>query len=128
MESRMHQGRFGPADYVTAVRAVLSGVVAVLVAGALVGRDHTTILVTLAAIALALDLVDGYVARRTNTASEFGARFDLEVDAFLIAVLSVQVAGQFGWWVLLIGAMRYLYVAAAELWPWLRLSLPPRRS
>jgi len=124
----MHQGRFGPADYVTAVRAVLSGVVAVLVAGALIGRDHTTILVTLAAIALALDLVDGYVARRTNTASEFGARFDLEVDAFLIAVLSVQVAGQFGWWVLLIGAMRYLYVAAAELWPWLRLSLPPRRS
>ena len=39
--------------------------------------------------ALALDGVDGQVARRTGTASELGARFDMEVDAFLILVLSV---------------------------------------
>jgi len=124
----MHQSRFGPADYVTAVRAVLSAVVALLVIDVLVGGEHTTTIVTLAALALALDLVDGQVARRTGTASAFGARFDMEVDAFLIAVLSVQVAGTYGWWVLLIGAMRYLYAAAAEFLPWLRLSLPPRRS
>lgn len=125
----MHQIRLGPADRVTALRAVLSLVVAGLVIDGLHGREHTALLVTLASIALVLDLVDGWVARRTNTASAFGARFDMETDAFLIAVLSVHVAGAYGWWwVLLIGAMRYLYVAAAEFLPWLRLSLPPRRS
>ena len=44
-------------------------------------------LVTLSAVALTLDLVDGWVARRSNTASNMGARFDGEVDAFLILVL-----------------------------------------
>ncbi|HKY57508.1 MAG TPA: CDP-alcohol phosphatidyltransferase family protein [Aeromicrobium sp.] len=124
------QGRagLGPADQVTATRAVLAGGVAALVADGLVGDAHRGTLVAMAAVALTLDLVDGYVARRTTSASAFGARFDMEVDAFLIAVLSVQVAGPFGWWVLLIGAMRYLYVAAGRVLPWLRLPLPPRRS
>jgi phosphatidylglycerophosphate synthase len=129
----MHQIQLGPADRVTASRAALSAGVAALVidgffGGTFFGGNHTPILVTLASIALALDLLDGYVARRTGTATPFGARFDLEVDAFLIAVLSVHVARTFGWWVLLIGAMRYLYVAAAAFLPWLRLPLPPRRS
>lgn len=124
----MPQVRFGPADYVTGVRALLSAGVAGLAIDGLLGRVHTTPLVTMAAIALVLDLVDGYVARRTGTASEFGARFDMETDAFLIAVLSVHVAGTFGWWVLLIGAMRYVYVAAGAFLPWLRLPLPPRQS
>jgi len=52
----------------------------------------------------------------------------MEVDAFLIAMLSIQVAPVVGWWVLLIGAMRYLYVAAGWALPWLRLALSPRRS
>ena len=39
-----------------------------------------------------LDAVDGQVARRTGTVSALGARFDMEVDAFLILVLSVYVA------------------------------------
>jgi len=119
----------GPADQITAARAVLAGGVAALVADGLVGAAHVAPLVAMAAIALALDLVDGYVARRTGTESAFGARFDMEVDAFLIAVLSIHVAGAFGWWwVLLIGAMRYLYVAAGRVLPWLRRPLPPRRS
>lgn len=118
----------GPADHVTATRAVLAGGVAALVATGLAGERHTITLVTLASVGLALDLVDGYLARRTRTASDFGARFDMEVDAFLIAVLSVHAAVQFGGWVLLIGAMRYLYGFAGHVWPWLRLPLPPRRS
>ena len=123
------QGTVGPADHITASRAVLAGGVAALVAEGLVGERHVAPLVAMASVALALDLVDGYVARRTGTESAFGTRFDMEVDAFLIAVLSIHVAGSFGWWwVLLIGAMRYLYVAAGRVWPWLRLSLPPRRS
>lgn len=118
----------GPADHITALRAVLAGGVAALVAEGLIGDAHIPIVVGLAGVALALDLVDGYVARRTDSASAFGARFDMEVDAFLIAVLSIHVATVFGWWVLLIGAMRYLYVAAGRALPWLRLPLPSRRS
>jgi phosphatidylglycerophosphate synthase len=70
--------------------------------------------------------VDGRVARRTGTASAFGARFDMEVDAFLILVLSVYVAPVAGWWVLAIGAARYLLVAAGWMLPWLHGTLPPR--
>ncbi|KRA31497.1 CDP-alcohol phosphatidyltransferase [Nocardioides sp. Root614] len=80
----------------------------------------------LSAAALALDAVDGHVARRTDTVTGFGARFDMEVDAFLIAVLALYVAPSVGWWVAAIGAMRYAYVAASWAWRWLRRPLPPR--
>ena len=83
-------------------------------------------LVALTAVALVLDAVDGWVARRTETASALGARFDMEVDAFLILVLSVYVARSAGAWVLAIGAARYAFVAAGWLLPWLRGSPPPR--
>ena len=121
------------ADHITASRAVLAGGVAALVVDGIGGPEESgtvraTTLVAMAAVGLSLDLVDGYAARRTRTASSFGARFDMEVDAFLVAVLSIHVAGAFGWWVFLIGAMRYLYVAAGWVWPWLRLPLPSRRS
>ena len=66
-----------------------------------------TLLVSLATVALVLDAVDGWVARRTRTTGMFGARFDAEVDAFLILVLSVYVARSVGAWVLAIGVARY---------------------
>ena len=50
----------------------------------------------------------------------------MEVDAFLILVLSAYVAQSFGAWVLTIGAARYTLVAAGWLLPWLRESPPPR--
>jgi phosphatidylglycerophosphate synthase len=76
-------------------------------------------------VALVLDAVDGKVARRTGTVSPVGARFDMEVDAWLILVLSVYVAGIVGPWVLAIGAMRYAFVAASWVLPWLRGPVPP---
>ena len=115
----------GPADRVTLARAVLVGGVTALVADRAGEGGPTTIILTLAAIALALDFVDGLVARRTGTASSLGARFDMEVDAFLILVLGVHVARAFGPWVLAIGAMRYLFVAASWALRWLRATLPP---
>ncbi|MBB5953602.1 phosphatidylglycerophosphate synthase [Saccharothrix tamanrassetensis] len=111
----------GPADRVTLARGVLVGGVTALV----VDGGGTTVLVVFASVALALDFVDGRVARRTGTASPLGARFDMEVDAFLILVLSVQVAFAFGPWVLAIGAMRYVFVAASWVAPWLCGELPP---
>ncbi|MFI5697404.1 CDP-alcohol phosphatidyltransferase family protein [Kribbella sp. NPDC051586] len=116
----------GPADRVTLARAVLACGVAALTADSFGGQAPVTILVTLATIGLVLDGVDGQVARRTGTVSAFGARFDMEVDAFLILVLSVYVARTTGWWVLAIGLARYVFVAASWVLPWLRGSLPPR--
>ncbi|QXJ20603.1 CDP-alcohol phosphatidyltransferase family protein [Actinomadura graeca] len=116
----------GPADHVTLARVVLAGAVTALVAAHLArGGGPVAVLVGIAAAALVLDGVDGRVARRTGTVSELGARFDMEVDAFLILVLSAQVAASAGAWVLAIGAMRYVFAAAAWAAPWLRASLPP---
>lgn len=84
-------------------------------------------IILLATAALVLDGVDGWLARRTGGSSAFGARFDMELDAFLILVLAALVwfAGKAGSWVILIGAMRYGFVAASWVWPALRGELPP---
>jgi phosphatidylglycerophosphate synthase len=50
----------------------------------------------------------------------------MEVDAFLLLVLSTFVAQRLGAWVLAIGLMRYVFVAAGWVFPWLRRQLPPR--
>lgn len=123
-------GRYalGPANQVTLARATLVGGVAALVADSIRGHTPVTVLVILASVAVALDWVDGQVARRTGSTSALGARFDMEVDAFLILVLSAFVAGSLGVWVLAIGALRYVFVAAARVWPWLAAALPPRFS
>lgn len=86
-------------------------------------------LIVLGTVALALDAVDGAVARRRGCATQFGARFDMELDAFLILVLALLVwrTGQTGAWVLLIGLLRYVFVAAAWFWRWLDAALPPSR-
>ncbi|WP_442933901.1 CDP-alcohol phosphatidyltransferase family protein [Micromonospora sp. CPCC 206171] len=118
--------RLGPADRVTLTRAVLVGGVTALVVDAIDAAAPLAVLVPMAAAALALDAVDGWVARRTGTASALGARFDMEVDAFLILVLSIHVAPSTGGWVLAIGAMRYAFVAASWVLPWMRGTLPPR--
>lgn len=116
----------GPADGVTLIRATLVGGVAALVAESFVHPASATTIVAIAAVALVLDAVDGWVARFTATASPFGARFDMEVDAFLIFVLSVDVARSLGPWVLAIGAARYVWMALGWLLPWLREPTPPR--
>ncbi|MFE0785294.1 CDP-alcohol phosphatidyltransferase family protein [Streptomyces mutabilis] len=124
----LHRSRlpsFGPANRVTLGRTALVGGVTALVADSFSGAPPVSLLVGLTAVALLLDGVDGKVARRTGTCSSLGARFDMEVDAFLILVLSVYVALDLGPWVLLIGAMRYVFVAAARVWPWLTAPLPP---
>ncbi|GAB3505808.1 CDP-alcohol phosphatidyltransferase family protein [Amycolatopsis cihanbeyliensis] len=123
------RGPLGPANQVTLVRATLTGCVTALVVDALgapAASAATVPLVALATVALVLDAVDGKVARSTGTASPLGARFDMEVDAFLILVLSLQVATSLGGWVLAIGVMRYAFLAAGLVLPWLRAPLPPR--
>ncbi|MEV5069269.1 CDP-alcohol phosphatidyltransferase family protein [Microbacterium sp. LMI12-1-1.1] len=123
--------RFGPANAVTATRSMLVGLVTALTVAALEGAAgegaaSTVLFVTLVACALALDGIDGYVARRTASESELGARFDMEVDAFLLLVLCVYDVRFVGWWVLSIGLLRYAFVVAGAVLPWMRRTLPPR--
>ena len=118
--------RFGPANAATAARSTLIGIVTALVATSFTSPIPVPLLIGVTVPALALDAVDGWLARRTHTVSALGARFDMEVDAFLIMVLSAYVSQELGLWVLTIGLMRYAFVAAAWLLPWMGGSLPPR--
>ncbi|WP_410641158.1 CDP-alcohol phosphatidyltransferase family protein [Amycolatopsis sp. lyj-346] len=119
---RSGRGAFGPADWITFARALLVGCAAALIAE---GDFSLGWLVALVGVALLLDGLDGQVARRTGTASEFGARFDMEVDAFLILLLCIQVSRTLGLWVLAIGLMRYAFVAASWAMSWLTAPLYP---
>jgi phosphatidylglycerophosphate synthase len=118
--------RFGAANVATTGRAVL-----VSVAAALVGEARTDAVAWAAAaiglVATLLDGVDGWLARRTGMASTFGARYDMEVDALLIMALALLAwqHDKAGAWILLAGAMRYLFVAAGYVWHWLDAPLPP---
>jgi phosphatidylglycerophosphate synthase len=126
---RAEVSTLGPADLVTLARAALVGGVTALVADGLWSGDTAVVpLVVTATVALVLDAVDGQVARRSGTASALGARFDMEVDSFLVLVLSVHVAALLGPWVLAIGVMRYAFVAASWIAPWMRSPLPTRYS
>ncbi|MER6629734.1 CDP-alcohol phosphatidyltransferase family protein [Streptomyces sp. NPDC000987] len=122
---RTRPASFGPANRVTLGRSILVGGVTALVADSFESSPPVTVFVGLTAVALILDGVDGKVARATGTSTPLGARFDMEVDAFLILVLSVYVSMSMGPWVLLIGSMRYVFVAAARVRPWLTAPLPP---
>jgi phosphatidylglycerophosphate synthase len=115
-----------PADWVTLTRMLPIAGVAALVADSHRRPVSVTALVTLSAVALALDAVDGQVARRTGTATALGARIDGEADAFLILMLSIAVSQDYGGWVLIIGAARYVFLLAGWLTPWLRAPLAPR--
>ena len=119
--------RFGAANGVTLVRATLVQAVAALVAASFAGLDHRALLMSLTAVALALDLVDGRVARRTRSVTALGARFDMETDAFLILVLSIAAVPVVGCWVLAIGLARYALLLAEGVWPWLRVPVPRRQ-
>lgn len=121
---------FGPANLITLARAALACLLAAIVTAGSVALWLIAFPVALAA--LALDGVDGWAARRTAMASRFGARFDMEIDALLILVLSAAawMGGKAGAWVLLLGLMRYAFLAASFAWPALGADLPasPRRK
>ncbi len=118
--------RLGAANQVTAARAVFVAIIA-----ATIGESADIIVAeSTAAAAVAvtvMDGIDGWLARRTGMSSAFGARFDMEVDAFLILVLSILAwqDGKAGPWVVLSGALRYMFVAAGWVWPWMERPLEP---
>ena len=121
--------RFGAANQITLARGVGTALLLGLAAAPDVLGKHTLAawLPFAGAVALLLlDLCDGAVARWQGLASAFGARFDQEVDAAAILVLStlaVVLAGA-PVWTLGIGALHYLYRLGGWLLPALARPLP----
>lgn len=123
------QQRFGPANRITLLRLVLTALAAGTLGASGLIHEHGWLLVGLTLTALILDGVDGWLARRYNCASAFGARFDMETDALLILILALLVwqSGHAGVWIVLAGAWRYLFVIGGTVLPWLQGELPPSR-
>ncbi len=116
--------RFRAADLVTFVRLLLGCLIA---GGASAGVPSGTLgwwLAGIAGVAIALDAVDGWVARRTGPTAA-GARFDMEVDALVALFICLVLAPKVGWWVMAIGLARYAFGLAAWLVPALASPLPP---
>ena len=120
--------RFGAANQITTLRAILVALVAGLVGEPRVPAVAAAAAAASVAVTL-LDGVDGWLARRHDIASRFGARFDMEIDALLILALSVLAwrHDKAGAWVIVSGILRYAFVAAGTVAPWLRGALPPSR-
>jgi phosphatidylglycerophosphate synthase len=119
---------FGPANQITTVRALLVALLAFFVLRPTTPLVAWTV-VFIAIVVLLLDGVDGWVARRTATETAFGMRFDTETDAALILVLAILVwqFGKAGPWVVLSGLLRYAFMAAGWLWPWMDAPLTATR-
>jgi phosphatidylglycerophosphate synthase len=132
--SRHHRGRrFGAANLITLVRGLGMSLIAGLAAQAWLDRLDTrgvAVIIGIGTVCISLDGVDGKLARARGEATVFGARFDMEIDAATILVLSIAVSalGFIGWWVLAIGAIRYVYVAASWVVPAFKIPVQVRLS
>ena len=107
------QGGFEAANAVTAVRASL---LAGLPFAAGVGPS---VVVGIGLVVLAADGLDGWLARRGDLTSEFGAFFDKETDALFLLLLCPLAAfeGRLPLWVLGAGLLRYGFVPLLFLLP-----------
>ena len=116
--------------YCNAITLLRLALTAALVAPLVAGAPGSWLVFVVAICALGLDGVDGWLARRQGYVSEFGARFDMEVDSALALVMATGAAVQSGLGplALLLGLPRYVFGAAARVWPWMRRDLPERFS
>ncbi|TPE47582.1 CDP-alcohol phosphatidyltransferase [Amaricoccus solimangrovi] len=122
--------RFGAANAVTLARAGGAALIAAAgIAGAAPAGAAAWGVALASAALLALDGIDGWLARRAGLASPFGARFDMEVDALtgLALALLVWQMGKAGPWVLGLGLMRYAFLGLGRLRPAFAAPLPPSR-
>jgi phosphatidylglycerophosphate synthase len=120
--------RFGPANHVTMIRAMLATLVASLIGEPAIARVAAAATAA-AVLMIVLDGVDGWLARRSRMTSAFGARFDVETDALLVMAMSLLVwqHGKAGAWALLGGMMRYAFVMAGYWLRWMARPLRPTR-
>jgi phosphatidylglycerophosphate synthase len=117
-------GSFGWANAVTALRVAL-----IWLFGARLAKAPEPLLAVIVLGLYALDGLDGYLARRRGTTSEFGALFDMEADAFFVLMVEL-VAFQrdlVGPWILVTGVLRYAYVLVRAFVPARRPDVPRTR-
>jgi phosphatidylglycerophosphate synthase len=113
-------GRFGAANGITALRVLL--VVALCAPGSVGPLSSGAV-----TFFLALDGLDGRIARTPpSTASDFGARFDMETDALFVLAFGVKLleVGRLAPFIIVPGVLRYVYAGAIALAP--RLGEAPR--
>lgn len=105
------------AGKLTVPNAVTFARLLVLVSALIFAPGNFAIVVPCALAAWLLDGVDGWLARRRNEATDFGALFDQETDAALVLLLCValMINRGFGPWVLIAGLLRYALVLARGL-------------
>src|SRR5262249_4700858 len=115
----------GFANRLTLARAVIACLILATI-GAALGEAARWVIAAAAGLAIALDGIDGRIARREGLASRFGARFDMEIDALTILALAATLAAHRvgGAWLVARGLLRYAYVVAGWLWPPLASPLP----
>ena len=121
---------FGWGNRVTAGRAAVTTLLAGFtpVASQIPAESIWLWLIALTATCtLCLDGLDGYLARKTKLTSAYGARFDMETDALLGLVITLFVwqSGKVGPWILALGLMRYVFLAASIVFAQLRAPLFP---
>lgn len=132
--------RLGACNLVTQGRAAAVAVLAVAVVTPGIMVEMPITIFAIAAVTLAMDGVDGILARRSGLSSDFGAQFDMEVDAALgacLALILIRVAHIDGGHIdgtlsavslAVLGFSRYAFLLAALVWPWLNAPLPQRLS
>ncbi len=115
--------QLGLCNAVTLSRLVIVAVLAVAVFEV---RLPDVAILGLALFSLCLDGVDGWLARRHGLVSEFGARFDMQVDAVFALTLALYAAvtGVAERYVIILGVPYYVFALARQIWPWLGAPLP----
>lgn len=104
---QVHSTWGGPANLVTSLRLLL--MICLGIWGQAWGN---WIIGGVALLVLVADGLDGYLARKYETASEFGAQLDQETDAYFVMMMSslIWTENYAGAWVLSLGLIRYAYV------------------
>lgn len=117
---RFHQHKkFGHANVITTLRAAVASILAgcIPVAAVLHNANPSVawIIAITATVTLCLDGLDGYLARKANLCSAFGARFDMETDAFLAFIITLILwqSEKVGLWVIGLGVLRYAFILAS---------------
>lgn len=119
---RLRRGRpWTPADVVTAARLGVVIVCACLIIHSQPGLNWPAVII--GSSALALDGLDGFVARRTKVTAA-GAAFDEAVDALFILILGLALVPLWGWWAALPGLFFYVFRLITAIRPRWQQPLP----
>jgi phosphatidylglycerophosphate synthase len=102
----------GIPNYITLLR--FGTLVIFIVFAAFIPNEFLALLLFLLIL---LDGIDGYLARKLNQATAFGALFDMETDALFICLISCMLIrkGLLGPWILMAAFIKYYYSIVTDI-------------